>query len=457
MNQRYQRTMTVIAAALLTGSAAFGQSGDAILDLLTKKGVITQREANDAREQLDKQNAETVEAYNKVKVSSWVNSLQFYGDGRLRYEWRQGTGNAAGVGAQDNADLDRFRYRLRVGLKGDFLENFSYGLRLETATKGNSANVTMGGNALSGGPWAKSGNNAVEVGQFWAQYKASDWLTLVGGKMENPFITSPMIWDGDLSPEGFAQKVKFSTDLVDYFLTLGEFTYLNTANGNNTFRTVASGNDTWLMGAQAGGKVKFTKDMSLTVAPTLYVYVNPLNLGATPAAGRFNPTLAGGNISGVNNLTVLDIPAEFAIPVPVIHQPGKLFGEFAVNTTANDRAARTTTWGGYGDQNIAYQLGASIGASKKKHDWLVKAYWQHTELFALDPNLVDSDLFDGRLNMEGAVANAQYLFTDYLSLGVTYANAHAINANLPVLTGTGDMKGNLRNYNLFQADLVWKF
>ena len=448
-----QRTATaVISAALLTGSAAFGQSGDAILDLLTKKGVITQREANQAREQLDVQNAQTVEAYNKIKVSSWVNSMQFYGDGRLRYEWRSGTGNNAGVGVYDHADLDRFRYRFRVGVKGDFLENFSYGLRLETATKANSANVTMGGNALSGGPFAKGGNNAIELGQFWAQYKAADWLTLAAGKMENPFLTSAMVWDGDINPEGFAQKVKFNTDMVDWFLTLGEFTYLNTANQNAFNGAAAAVQDAWLLGVQGGGKVKFTKDLSLTLAPTLYIYSKP-----TSVAGAFNPTLAGGNITGVDDLTVLEIPAEFAFQVPVINRPGKVFGEFAVNTSANDRANRTTAWGGYGNQNVAYQIGASIGATKKKHDWLAKAYWQHTELFALDPNLVDSDLFDGRLNMQGAVTSAQYLLTDFLTLGVTYANAHAINASLPVLSGTGDLKGNLRNYNLFQADLNWKF
>ena len=467
--QLNQRTVTaVISAALLSGSAAFGQSGDAILDLLTKKGVITQREANAAREQLDVQNAQTVEAYNKIKVSSWVNSMQFFGDGRLRYEWRQATGNAGTtattLGFSDNADLDRFRYRLRFGVKGDFLENFSYGLRLETATKGNSGNVTMGGTGLNGGPFPKSqqntvGNNVIELGQFYAQYKAADWLTFVAGKMENPFMTSAMVWDGDLNPEGFVQKVKFSTDPVDLFLTLGEFTYNNTAAGNNGFRTIAGGNDSWMMGAQVGGKVKISPELSFTLAPTFYVYVNPNN-----TAGIFNPTLTtnstatgSANIAGIDNLTVFELPAEFAFQFPGIHQPGKVFGEFALNTSAAERAKRTANYKGYGDQNIAYQIGASIGKNKKKSDWLVKAYWQHTELFALDPNLVDSDLFDGRLNMQGAVVNGQYLFTDFLSLGLTYANAHTINAGIPTLNGAGDMKGNLSNYNLFQADLNWKF
>ena len=75
----------------------------------------------------------------------------------------------------------------------------------------------------------------------------------------------------------------------------------------------------------------------------------------------------------------------------------------------------------------------------------------------MDPNLVDSDLFDSRMNMQGVVVSGTYMFTDFLSATVSYANAHSINDNLPTLTGAGDLKGNLREYNLLQADLVWKF
>lgn len=461
MKPNKQLVSAVISAALLTGSAAFGQSGDAILDLLTKKGVISQREANEAREQLDAQNAQTVDAYNKVKVSSWVNSLQFFGDGRLRYEMRSGHGNAGSqFGAYDNADLDRFRYRLRFGVKGDFTDNFSYGLRLETATKSNSGNVTMGGNALSGGPWAKGGNNAIEVGQFWAQYKAADWLTLIGGKMENPFMSTAMVWDGDINPEGFAEKFTLKTEPVDYFLTLGEFTYANVSN-QNSFAGAAAGGlpETWMFGIQGGGKVKFTKDMSFTLAPTFYFYSNPNTVNAGGVGKVFNPTWAGGNKNGIDFLNVFDVPAEFAFQIPGINRPGKVFGDFAINTSADKRKENFTTaaFRAEGNQDIAYQVGASVGANKKKHDWLLKAYWQHTELNALDPNLVDSDLFDSRLNMQGVVVNGQYLFTDFLSFGVTYANARAINSKLPTLTGVGDLSGNLREYNLVQADLNWKF
>ena len=470
MKLNKQTVTAVISAALLTGGAAFGQSGDAILDLLTKKGVISQKEANDAREQLDVQNAQTVDAYNKIKTSSWVNSLQFFGDGRLRYEYRGGSGTYNTPAGADNADLDRFRYRLRFGVKGDFTDNFSYGLRLETATKGNSANTTMGGAAnsqggangspLAGGPWGKGNTDTIAVGQLWATYKLTDWLTLTGGKIENPFMNTPMVWDGDLNPEGFAQKFTLKTEQADYFLTLGEFTYANGSKQNGFFGSAATQPDTWMFGVQGGGKVKFSKDMSFTLAPTFYFYKNA-TAGST-TTGVFNPNFTGAapnNIVGVNDLNVFDMPAEFAFMIPGIKLPGKVFGDFAINTTADNRVNQFTTaaFKSEGNQDIAYQVGASIGSTKKKHDWMLKAYWQHTELNSLDPNLVDSDLFDSRLNMQGVVVNGQYLFTDFLSFGVTYANARAIDSNLPTLNGAGDLGGNLHSYSLLQADLVWKF
>jgi len=458
MKPNKQIVSAVISAALLTGSAAFGQSGDAILDLLTKKGVITQREANDAREQLDKQTAEAVNQYNKIKVSSWVNSLTFYGDLRLRYEWRSGNGNAGNTsgtgiwnGPDSNADLDRFRYRLRAGITGELQDNFSYGLQLETGTKGNSGNATMGGQGFSGSPWSKLSNDAIGLGLLWAQYKPTDWLTLIGGKMNTPFMNYQMGWKDDIHPEGFAQKLQFKTEKVDYFLTLGEFTYNNSVNQNIFAGAAAGGNDTWLLGVQGGGKIKFTKDLSFTIAPTFYVYSNP-----DQANGIFAPTFTGGNITGANNLNVFDLPAEFAFPIPGLNLPGKVFGEFAINTVANERAAHTA-YAAYGAQDTAYQVGASIGNNKKKHDWLVKAYWQHVELNSLDPNLVNSDFFDQRMNIEGVVSSGTYLFTDFLSATLSYAHAKNINSNLPTLTGNGDLKGNLKEYNLLQADLVWKF
>ncbi len=442
------RILIAVLAATFALNSVY--ANDAILDALVKKGVLNQQEANQIREQADRDLAQTTEMYNKVKVSSWVNSLQFFGDGRLRYEWRAGQGNFAGTGKQavDNQDLNRFRYRLRFGVKGEFTDNFSYGLRLETGQKGNSSNSTMGP-GLVGGPWNKATTDLIAVGQIWAQYKATDWLTLVGGKMENPFVNTLMVWDGDLNPEGFAEKFTFKTGNVDWFLNLGQFMY--TANTANFFTGgAAAANDVWMFGVQAGGKWQINKSLSLQIAPTLYAYANAYDGGG----GNYTPTLTGGNITGINDLMVFDVPVEFAFPIGKI--PAKIFGDFATNLSGDQRA-RDAGFSQYTDQKYAYQVGLEIGAKKKKGDWQLKGYWQHQELFALDQNISDSDIFDSHLNMEGFVASGQYMPTDFLTLMVTYAHAAAIKNDLPTLYSAGDLKGNVRNYDLLQVDMVWKF
>jgi hypothetical protein len=81
-------------------------------------------------------------------------------------------------------------------------------------------------------------------------------------------------------------------------------------------------------------------------------------------------------------------------------------------------------------------------------------------LFALDANLVDSDIFDSRVNMKGVAVNFNYQITDAVTATFTYANGKRKNTSdlSPGAPGEPDIGGTiLSKYNLFQADLVLKF
>jgi hypothetical protein len=109
------------------------------------------------------------------------------------------------------------------------------------------------------------------------------------------------------------------------------------------------------------------------------------------------------------------------------------------------------------DERFAYQIGAGVGRIRAKKDWQISAFWQHAEQFALDPNLVDSDLFDSRLNMKGFVVQGAYALSDAITLNLTYGLADQIDGTLGT-GGAGDIGVNpLRNYQIFQADLNLKF
>ena len=85
----FKRFIYMLAAAsfILGGVAARAQDAGALLDLLVRKKIITDQEAEEVRTELTKQYAET--SAGKWKLSTPITELELYGDARLRYEYRQ--------------------------------------------------------------------------------------------------------------------------------------------------------------------------------------------------------------------------------------------------------------------------------------------------------------------------------------------------------------------------------
>jgi hypothetical protein len=164
----------------------------------------------------------------------------------------------------------------------------------------------------------------------------------------------------------------------------------------------------------------------------------------------------------------------------------RLFGDYAQNLQGSDRANKACTGArtafvpvGEGsvakisspqtDDNKAYMVGIAVGSldslgfvtgsNSKRHGWEVRTCWQHVELYALDPNLVDSDFFEGRLNLEGIYAAIAYGLTENVVGTVRYGYANRINDKL----GTGGAGGDLQqmspvdSFHLLQVDLALKF
>jgi hypothetical protein len=137
----------------------------------------------------------------------------------------------------------------------------------------------------------------------------------------------------------------------------------------------------------------------------------------------------------------------------------RIFTDFATNFEADDRAAAAGQ-PGQGSQRYAYQAGLGIGQLKKKHDWQIDLWYQHTEQYALDPNLIDDDIFNAQENMHGIAVQTAYNLTSAVSFELTYGHGWWYNHNL----GTGGNLGTItiatnptNEYNLFQADLNLAF
>jgi len=484
----------VMAASLFFGAAAArAQDSGALLELLVKKGLITDQEAEDVRADLVKESAAT--SAGKLKLSTPLTELELYGDARLRYEIRTAEAGAPDTITKpgDNTQRNRFRYRLRLGLRGTLVDDWFFGLRLETSTNPRSTNVTFGDDSGVNGPFSKD-SDRISVGQAYFGYKGVRDLTLTAGKIQNPFITTSMVWDGDINPEGLAEQWKHTFNLsfggghaagtqsyskdgktvstaaestpsnitVDIFANLGQFVY-DDSNPENTVGPAPVGlpnRDALLLGWQVGAKIGFTKDIYLQLAPTIYNYTGNGDTFNTHFSG--DPTFLDGsgnkvtpNQTGINSLLVFDMPVEFGWKFGEL--PMRVFGDFAVNFDGDDRAAAA----GHpdkGDQRYAYQIGLGAGKLKAKRDWQLSAFYQHVEQFALDPNLVDSDIFDSRVNMEGFVVQAGYAISDAVFFNLTYGYGEQIDGDLGT-GGVGDAfsLNPLHKYSIFQSDLSVKF
>src|SRR5438046_1209348 len=139
---------------------------------------------------------------------------------RLRYDYRGGRlPSDDPTHPNDWQERERERYRLRLGLRGTLMDDWFFGLRLETSASARSTNVTFGDDTSSdspggGGPFAK-GSDGIYVGQAYGGYKGFPGFTFTGGRMPNPFVNTRMVWDDDINPEGLAEQWKHSFIIDD--------------------------------------------------------------------------------------------------------------------------------------------------------------------------------------------------------------------------------------------------
>jgi hypothetical protein len=506
--------IAVIVSLFAPSMPMFAQDAGALLDLLVKKRLISDQEAEEVRAELTKQVSET--SGGKWKLSTPITEIELYGDIRLRYQYNGGqTTDNSPLGARANGtaghddwqERSRERYRLRLGLRGTLADDWLFGIRFETNASSRSTNVTFGDDTAGGnGPFAKN-SDTVNVGQAYLGYKGFKDITLTGGKMPNPLVTTLMVWDPDINPEGLAEQWKHTYNFefgggaavtteaygkesgkgivapaarepfklkLDLFVNFAQFVY-DDANPENPLGPRATttaqvgrvrgtqlipNTDAFLLAWQTGARVTLPKyNLFLQIAPTIYNYTgngDTFNIhyqGGDPT--KTNAVSLAQNQTGINSLLVFDLPWEIGWKIGEL--PVHAFGDFAVNFEGDDRA-RAAGHPGFGDERYAYQAGLGVGQLKQKHDWQIDVWYQHSEQYSLDPNLVDDDIFDGRQNMHGVAAKAGYALSDAVILSVTWNYGWRLNDNLgtggtPIAIGINP----LDQYQWFVADLNIKF
>ncbi len=404
-----------------TTSTNMPVTSDPVLGLMLEKGMITEDEAAKVQAQVDALRTNPIAQMppSKWNISSGIKSLELFGDLRLRYEYRSATDPR-----EASINLDRLRYAVRLGLRGDLFDDYYYGLRVDTSANPRSPFVTFGapgvtspGSTPYSGPFGKS-SAGINIGQLYFGWHPESWFELTLGKMPNPLYTTPMVWSSALNPEGAAEHLKYTIGQADFFANFGQFLYADTSPNNASpgyFNLVntddGTGSMPFLLAFQGGVTEHFTKQVSFKVAPALYLYTRFSN-GHTPNNNPgFSPDFSGtyvgqgstvgvnntpafynlangtpgfdgfyANQTGINNLMVLEIP--FELNVQMRHYDFRFFGDFAENLDGRARAmaafnaAHSTYFSSAGtavalDQisspqihdNKAFEVGVAFGSS----------------------------------------------------------------------------------------------
>ena len=481
-----KRLILATAIAGLFGASAVPAFADMenLLDKLHEKGVLSdddynqmrtetraERRAQALKDASDEEKAQKTKetSGSTLKVPDALKSMELYGDLRLRYEDRIATSPT-----DVNFDRQRWRYALRVGVRGDVADNFFYGLRFDTGTYGRSAWVTFADDNVSGSKSAQANktNDAVAVGLAFVGWKPTSWLQVIGGRQPNPLYTTPMVWDSDITPEGLVEKFNFKlSDNFTAFATAGQFIYQDFSKPSTNNGSLSVGRqDLMLYVFEVGSTYKLAEESAFKGAINYYTYAG--GQGAADFRSTFtgSGTAVVGN-TGINDLEVVEIPLEFRFPVA--SYSGLVYGNFAKNLKGDDRATHAG-FSNFSGQDKAYQVGFSLasqgipqgagtgavyGHSAKKGTWEVRTYWQRIEQFALDPNMIDSDFFE-RTNIEGWFLAGAYSPADAIITTLRYGEAKRYNSSLGTGGFNDDSSGladSINKYKLIQFDVTLRF
>ncbi len=261
-----------------------------------------------------------------------IGALKFSGDMRLRYEFQD----------KDNGmNRGRARFRLRFNGKTKIDENWSVGFRLASGSDNDpsSTNQSMDDNFSEKSIW---------IDRVFAVYRAGDFV-FTGGKMANPFVTTDLIWDSDINPEGAAEHWSFGKSA---YITLGQMVL----NENS------SSADAYLVAVQGG--VRFER-VSLNLA-----YYSFNNYVKNAPAARGNLFENGTGYALIDFLVKLHASDNLSF-----------WAQYVTNGDAN----RTLTTGEKEDTAIG------IGLSYRYEHWKLKVKYANIEPNAVVGAFADSD------------------------------------------------------------------
>jgi phosphate-selective porin OprO and OprP len=163
------KLLYVISAVLLLGilftvNQANAQQNDDVINILLKKHLITQQEADSLRSDIAIKEQAKKDKENVHGITIGSKALQISGLVQVRYQGFQQSG------VNDAFDL----HRIRLDVRGDVTDKWSYDI------------------------YTEYGGTGVKLVDAWTAYKFADYLKLTAGQFKIPFSLESLITDSQL-------------------------------------------------------------------------------------------------------------------------------------------------------------------------------------------------------------------------------------------------------------------
>ena len=267
-----------------------------------------------------------------VEAATPRRRIELGGDVRLRYESTSG-------GALPERERAVFRARLRAAY--NLTDRLTVGARLVTgdANDPNSSDVTL-----------SRFDDDLDVGldQAFASTRLGP-VTLTGGKFENPFQRTELVWDNDVNPEGVAASL---------VRPVGHGVTLRAAAIYFPVDEAAAGPDSDMLGGQAGLSARLAPHVEL--AGTLAYYDYRLRSLAGADAGDFRSNRLGPDGRYLSDFDLLDATASLNVADVWHHMPLRVIADYVRNLGAVPAG------------QDAYSVDLLFGATNAPHDWRVQ-------------------------------------------------------------------------------------
>ncbi len=383
---------------------------------------------------------------------------------------------------QYNVDQDRERYRLRFRLGADYelADDWKAGFRIATGenTSPTTTNQSLGlANQGAGGNFSKYAIWLDRAFMRWDhEWDNKSSVALWGGRFENPFFSTEIIFDEDVGFDGIGAKFKpYMGSKVKPFITAGAFPIFNTDLNFSTNQPAKfESTDKYLFAAQLGADFKLAKELTAKVSAGYYAFdgvagrlstpYTPISASDAGDTDNTRPSFAqrgntyrplrqiipdaSNNFGTINQWQYYGLATEhrpLAVTAKVDWDKFErvritAFGEYIKNTAfdegtldtyaVNNRgpSAAGGAIGAYEGSDTAWITGVKVGrpALDARGDWQAVFNYRWVGSDAVMDAFADSEFGGGGTNVKGWVLGGQYALSKNTALGATWLSSDNI-------------------------------